>query len=149
MTDSLLKRMAALESRLSPIAIRLGLPEVTFTFQVNNGALVEDPETGLFSLAPSDVVVTALLSQVPTPRNLENLEAPWINPAAIYVTGHCIEPSFLPASIRPGQIAQAILNYPDYPIAGRFLLLPALPSDSVILGHHIRGILLLNPGDNE
>lgn len=143
---ALIQRLASLNSRLTSISTRLGLASTTLTFEVNNGALQVDPETGLEYLATSQLVIEVFLKQSTSQYQLlQNQEAPWNEPSVLKVEGHLINPTLLPNTIRSGMTAAAHINS-DSPIEGRFLLLPSLQNESIIQGHNIRGLLLLSPG---
>lgn len=150
MPDSLIKRMAQLESRLTNVAVRLGATTFTLTWEIQDktGPIQNDPETGVKYRAPSPasiVTVQAYLTQFNDPPNPEDLEHSSANPSSIKVRGYCIEPYVLPASVRPSSEATAVSSNSDYPIKGTFLLLPtAIAEDQP--GHSLYGYLNLTPG---
>ena len=145
MTDSLITRMAKLHSRLSRIPVKLGQQTTTLTFSINSGTLLTDAD-GISYNAPISLSIEVFLIASSNQILDKNQEVIWQNPSVVKVEGFCINPAFLPTTIRPSMVAQATVNNPDYPIAGKFLLLPSLQNEKTILAHNLKGLLLLNPG---
>ena len=83
-----------------------GYENTTLTFKVP-GAASTDPVTGNKVFARSDVVVLAMLNQKPrTERQLER--SPGVDQQAVYLEGYAIDPSTLPATVKPNTWADCI-----------------------------------------
>ncbi|BAU12880.1 hypothetical protein LEP3755_34130 [Leptolyngbya sp. NIES-3755] len=145
---NLIRKIAQLESRLSRIDIRLGINSYNLTFQVPNGAITVDPETGLEQISLVPYTIECYLEQSKSQtRQLENIEVEGFNNAAsILMEGFVISPSLLPQYIRPLMIATLQVNDADYSLKGKFLLLPSLNSSDSIANHTVKGYAQFNPG---
>jgi hypothetical protein len=145
MTEKLLKRLGKLESRLSKIPFKLGHTETYLTFQLPGNTTTID-EYGVEIPSTTLLTVKAYLTAKKRKTDWEITQLPFINSSTVYMEGFVVEPEFLPGQCRPMSEGEFLVNDPDYPLGGRFLLLPPLPDENGFYSHSIRVFVNLGVG---